>query len=78
MKVYELMCKLNNKKPSETFKQLFIDGAYQDRVFISDLLDMDRYEELHETVERFLESDLEYDGDEASAWKRFVEYEVVD
>lgn len=71
------MCKLNNKEPNETFKQLLIDGAYQDRVYISDLLDMDKYSELHETVESFLENDLEYDGDESSAWKRFVEYIVI-
>lgn len=78
MKVYELMCKLNNKEPNETFKQLLIEGAYQDRIFISDLLDMDKYNELYKTVESFLENDLEYDGDELSAWKRFVEYKVVE
>lgn len=77
MKVYEMMCKANNKEPNETFKELLIQGAYIDRVYISDLLDTDKYKELHETVEHFLENDTEYDGDELEAWKRFVDYNVI-
>ena len=78
MKVYELMCKANGKTPNETFKNLLIEGAYIDRVYISDILDFEKYKDLHKTVEDFLENDFEYDGDELAAWKRFIDYEVVE
>lgn len=77
MKVYESMCKANGKSPTETFKALLIEGAYIDRVYISDILDMEKYEEVHQTVEHFLENDVEYDGDELKAWERFLEYDVI-
>jgi len=77
MKVYELMCQANGKTPNETFKELLIEGAYIDRVYISDMLDSEKYKELRETVEHFLENDIEYDGDERKAWERFVEYDVI-
>lgn len=77
MKVYELMCKANGKTPNETFKQLLIEGAYIDRVYISDILDIEKYKELHGTVEHFLENDAEYNGDEHTAWERFVDYDVI-
>lgn len=77
MKVYELMCKANGKTPNETFKKLLIEGAYSDRVYISDILDMEKYKEIHQTVEHFLENNVEYDGDELEAWERFVDYNVI-
>lgn len=46
---------------------------YQNRIYISDIFDEEGVsEEVKKAAEYFLENDVDYDGDEAEAWKRFL------
>ena len=46
--------------------------VYGQRIYISDVLDEDFPEDILKATEKFLETDVEYDGDEREAWKRFL------
>lgn len=76
MKVYEKMCEINDFDVKPESKEDIVNQAYSNRIYIIDLLDDDKYKELHDLVDWFLENDELYDGDEGSAWERFVDLEV--
>ena len=79
MKVYEKLMEIESvySKNIDEIKNQIVNDAYEYRMCIIDLLDYEKYLELHETVDKFLISDEEYDGDELEAWKRFLEVDVI-
>jgi len=79
MKVYEKLMEIESvySKNIDEIKNQIVNDAYKYRMCIIDLLDYEKYSELHETVDKFLISDEEYDGDELEAWKRFLEVDVI-
>lgn len=79
MKVYEKLMEIQDvySENVEEIKKQIVNDAYKYRMWIVDLLDCDKYLELHDTVDMFLIDDWEYDGDEMEAWKRFLEFDVI-
>jgi len=79
MKVYEKLMEIQGvySENTEQVKNQIVNDAYKYRMWIIDLLDYDKYLELHETVDKFLLVDEHYDGDEMEAWKRFLEFDVI-
>ena len=79
MKVYEKLMEIQGvcSENVEEIKNQIVNDAYKYRMWIIDLLDYDKYLELHETVDKFLLVDEHYDGDEMEAWKRFLEFDVI-
>jgi len=78
MKVYEKLMEIQGvySENVEEIKKQIVNDAYKYRMWIIDLLDCDKYSELHDTVDEFLLVDEHYDGDEMEAWKRFLEFDV--
>lgn len=79
MKVYEKLMQIQEiySDNSNEIKNKIVNDAYKYRMWIIDLLDYDKYLELHDTVDEFLLVDEHYDGDEMEAWKRFLEFDVI-
>lgn len=79
MKVYEKLMQIQEiySDNSNEIKNKIVNDAYKYRMWIIDLLDYDKYLELHDTVDEFLLVDEHYNGDEMEAWKRFLEFDVI-
>ena len=64
MKVYEKLMEIQGvcSENVEEIKNQIVNDAYKYRMWIIDLLDYDKYLELHDTVDEFLINDDKYDG----------------
>ena len=75
MKVYERFNELNVFGENQTVENI-LGRVYNNRIYISDVLEQDLPMDLIEATEVFMASDVEYDGDEKKAWERFLNMDM--